>query len=101
MVYEDRISSKTAKQVVKNIYETNNNPENIIRELGLFKIKDSNMIENLFNEICHNFPKEFERLKNGDQKLISFFLGQIIKITNGCADTNITQNIIQNFIAKQ
>jgi aspartyl-tRNA(Asn)/glutamyl-tRNA(Gln) amidotransferase subunit B len=40
-------------------------------------------------------PDEAERFRNGEQKLIKFFLGQIMKETGGKADPNVAKMVLE------
>ncbi len=97
LVKENRISRVTAKDVLKVIYETGKEPEVIIKEKGLEEKSDKGEIENIIKSIIEKNQKEFERLKNGEEKLIGFFVGEVMKATRGRADPKIVNALIRKY----
>ena len=89
------ISGKIAKTVFDEMYRTAKNPEEIIKEKGLLQISDSGAIEKAIDEVIEKNPKEAERFRAGDEKLISFFVGQVMKSTRGKANPQMVNEILK------
>lgn len=89
------ISGKIAKPVFEEMYRTGRNAEDIVKEKGLTQISDTGAIEKAIDEIITKHPKEVERLKAGDDKLVGFFVGQVMKATNGKANPQIVNEILK------
>lgn len=89
------ISGKIAKTVFDEMYRTAKNPEEIIKEKGLVQISDSGAIEKAIDEIIAKNPKEADRFRAGDEKLISFFVGQVMKLTRGKANPQMVNDILK------
>lgn len=89
------ISGKIAKTVFDEMYRTAKNPEEIIKEKGLLQISDSGAIEKAIDEVIGKNPKEAERFRAGDEKLMSFFVGQVMKLTRGKANPQMVNEILK------
>lgn len=90
------VSGTMAKTtVIYEIFHTGKMPEEIIREKGLTQISDTVAIENAIDEVISKHPTEVERLKAGDDKLIGFFVGQVMKATKGKANPQIVNEILK------
>lgn len=89
------ISGKIAKTVFEEMYKTCKDAETIVKEKGLVQISDSSEIEKAVDEVISKNPKEVERFKAGDEKLLGFFVGQIMKLTKGKANPQIVNEIVK------
>lgn len=89
------ISGKIAKTVFEEMYKTGKDAETIVKEKGLVQISDSSEIEKVVDEIIARSPREAERFKAGDEKLLGFFVGQAMKATKGKANPQILNDLLK------
>jgi aspartyl-tRNA(Asn)/glutamyl-tRNA(Gln) amidotransferase subunit B len=94
MIDEGTISGKIAKTVFEEMYRTGNNAAEIVQEKGLVQISDTSEIEKAVDDILSKSPGEVERYRAGDEKLIGFFVGQVMKVTRGKANPNILNELL-------
>jgi aspartyl-tRNA(Asn)/glutamyl-tRNA(Gln) amidotransferase subunit B len=83
LVSDGTISPLAAKKVISAIQEKDKEPAAIIEELGLTQITDLSQLELYVSEVIAQNPKEAERYKSGDKKLLGFFVGQVMKAARG------------------
>lgn len=88
------INRNTAKDVFDEMFRTGKSAESIVNERGLTQISDDSIIEEKIREVMKNFPKEVERFRNGEDKLIGFFVGQVMKATKGKANPKLLNELI-------
>jgi len=88
------ISGKIAKDVFMEIVDTGKRAEEIVKEKGLTQISDESELDEMISDLFKKHPHELERLKSGDSKLISFFVGQVMKLTKGKANPKLVNEII-------
>ncbi|MCG2709212.1 MAG: Asp-tRNA(Asn)/Glu-tRNA(Gln) amidotransferase GatCAB subunit B, partial [Thermodesulfovibrionales bacterium] len=93
------ISGKIAKTVFEEMYKTCKDAETIVKEKGLVQISDESAIEKAVDEVISKNPKEVERFKAGDEKLLGFFVGQIMKLTKGKANPQIVDEMLKKKLA--
>lgn len=89
------ISGKIAKTVFEEMYKTGKDAEVVVKEKGLVQISDSGAIEKAVDDIIAKSPKEVERLKGGEEKLIGFFVGQVMKLTKGKANPQMVNELLK------
>jgi aspartyl-tRNA(Asn)/glutamyl-tRNA(Gln) amidotransferase subunit B len=89
------ISGKIAKTVFEEIYGTGKDAEAVVREKGLVQITDSGAIEKAVDEIIAGNPQEVERYKAGEEKLIGFLVGQVMKKTKGKANPQMVNELLK------
>ncbi len=89
------ISGRIAKTVFEEIYRTGKDAEVVVREKGLVQITDSGAIEKAVDDVIAGNPKEVERYKGGEEKLIGFFVGQVMKTTKGKANPQMVNELLK------
>jgi aspartyl-tRNA(Asn)/glutamyl-tRNA(Gln) amidotransferase subunit B len=89
------ISSKIAKTVFAEMYKTGKDAEMIVKEKGLLQISDESAIEKAVDEIIAKHPNEAERFKGGEEKLLGFFVGQVMKATKGKSNPQIVNDLLK------
>tara|TARA_B100000686_G_scaffold22951_1_gene21147 strand:- start:291 stop:1739 length:1449 start_codon:yes stop_codon:yes gene_type:complete len=85
-IKDSTISGKIAKEVFEEMWATKKGPEEIIEGKGLQQMTDSNEIENIIDQVLEENPKQLKQYKEGKEKLLGFFVGQIMKATSGKAN---------------
>lgn len=89
------ISGKIAKTIFEEMYRTGKSAGEIVREKGLTQISDSGVIEKAVDEVIAKHPGEVERFRGGDEKLIGFFVGQVMKATKGKANPQMVNELLK------
>jgi aspartyl-tRNA(Asn)/glutamyl-tRNA(Gln) amidotransferase subunit B len=89
------ISGKIAKTVFEEMYKTGGDADRIVKEKGLVQVSDESEIEKVLDEILVKNPKEVERFKAGEEKLLGFFAGQVMKATKGKANPKIVNELLK------
>jgi len=95
LIDKGTISGKIAKTVFDEMYKTGKDAAAIVKEKGLVQISDSSEIEKIVDEILAKSPKEIERFKAGDEKLIGFFVGQAMKASKGKANPQMLNELLK------
>ena len=100
LINENVLNSKTAKEVMDIMFETNKDPEIIVKEEGLSQISDQAELEKIVLEILGNNPQSIEDFKEGKDKALGFLVGQSMKATKGKGNPQIINKIIKEYIEK-
>ena len=95
LIEDKTISGKIAKNVFDIMTETGKDPEVIVEEEGLRQITDTSAIENAVDEILAANSNEKERYQGGEKKLLGFFVGQVMKATQGKANPQAVQEMLK------
>jgi len=89
------ISGKIAKEVFADMYTSGKSANQIVEEKGMKQISDQSELENIVSQILADHPDEISRYKAGDQKLMGFFVGQVMKQTQGKANPKVVNEILR------
>jgi aspartyl-tRNA(Asn)/glutamyl-tRNA(Gln) amidotransferase subunit B len=95
LIDKGTISGKIAKTVFEEMYRTGKDPETVVKEKGLVQISDAGAIEEAVENVIAENPKEVERFKGGEEKLIGFFVGQVMKLTKGKANPQMVNELLK------
>jgi aspartyl-tRNA(Asn)/glutamyl-tRNA(Gln) amidotransferase subunit B len=91
----DVISGKIAKTVFDAMAATGRPAKTIVEEKGLVQVSDASAIDPIVDTIIADHPDEVERYRGGQKKLISFFVGQVMKATRGKANPKVVNEILR------
>jgi aspartyl-tRNA(Asn)/glutamyl-tRNA(Gln) amidotransferase subunit B len=89
------ISGKIAKTVFEEMFKSGKDADTIVKEKGLVQISDAGEIEKAIDEILAKSQKEIEKYRAGEEKLIGFFVGQVMKATKGKANPQVVNDILK------
>ncbi len=89
------ISGRTAKEVFEIMKETGENPEKIIESKGLQQKSDPKELEIIIKKILSGNKDKVEQYKSGKDKLFGFFVGQVMKASNGKANPQLVNEILK------
>jgi aspartyl-tRNA(Asn)/glutamyl-tRNA(Gln) amidotransferase subunit B len=89
------ISGKIAKTVFEEMYKTGRDAETIVKEKGLVQVSDETEIEKSVDEVLAKYTGEVERFRAGDEKLLGFFVGQVMKATKGKANPKVVNELLR------
>ncbi|MGY8772301.1 MAG: Asp-tRNA(Asn)/Glu-tRNA(Gln) amidotransferase subunit GatB [Gammaproteobacteria bacterium] len=92
---DQTISGKIAKSIFEEMYLNGKTPDEIIESQGLQQISDDGEIEKIINTVIENNPAQVEGYKNGKDKLFGFFVGQVMKETQGKANPQVVNELLK------
>ena len=93
---DNTISGKIAKEVFEAIWNGEGNADEIIEKRGLKQISDDSAIEPIIDQILANNTSQVEQFKAGNTKLLGFFVGQVMKETQGKANPKQVNELLRN-----
>jgi aspartyl-tRNA(Asn)/glutamyl-tRNA(Gln) amidotransferase subunit B len=80
------ISGKIAKTVFEEMYRTGAEPDAVVAAKGLTQVSDAGELAAVIDQVLADSPKELEQYRSGKDKLFGFFVGQVMKRTQGKAN---------------
>jgi aspartyl-tRNA(Asn)/glutamyl-tRNA(Gln) amidotransferase subunit B len=93
LVGEGTISRSAAKDVLDRVVDTGESPTAIVEREGLAAV-GSDELGGVVDEVISANPEEAERVRNGDQRVVNFLLGQVMRATRGNADGGRVRELI-------
>ncbi len=100
LLKDGTISGKIAKQVFEIMFETGQTAQEIVKEHGLVQVTDENLIEEIIKEVMANNEDKVTQYQSGKDKLLAFFVGQVMKLTQGKANPEIVNKKLMHFLKK-
>lgn len=95
-IQDKTISNSIAKKVFESMVESGETADTIIESQGLKQVTDTGAIEGWVNEVIEKNPKQVEQYKGGQTKLLGFFVGQVMKLSQGKADPAVINELVAN-----
>ena len=100
LIDKGTISSKIAKQIFEEMFETGEKAEDIVNKKGLVQISDEGAIKEICQRIVDANPQSIADYKAGKDRAIGYLVGQIMKETKGKANPQIVNKILLEIINK-
>ncbi len=94
MVDSGTISTKIAKDVFEEMSRSGEEPTKIVNDKGLRQINDKSLILSIVKEIISKNPKNVKKFRDGNRKILGFFIGQVLKASNGKANPKIVNELV-------
>ena len=85
-ITDETISGKIAKEVFEAMWQGEGGADDIIEAGGLRQITDSGAIESLIDDVIAANPEQVEQFRAGKEKVLGFFVGQVMKQSRGKAN---------------
>ena len=95
MIQEGALSAAAAKEVLAGVMAGEGTPDEVASARDLLQISDAGALESSVDEALAAHPEEFARLRDGEQKLIGFFVGRVMRSTRGKADPKLAGRLIR------
>jgi len=94
LISNNTISNKIAKDIFQIMIETNQDPETIVKERDLVQITDDKTITEIVEKVIDSHPEQLKDFLAGKEKVVGFFVGQIMKLTKGKANPQLVNKIL-------
>ncbi len=85
-ICDHTISGKIAKQVFEAMWNGEGDADQVIEKQGLKQVTDTSAIESVIDQVIAANPEQLAQYRDGKDKLFGFFVGQIMKISQGKAN---------------
>ena len=99
-IEDGTISGKIAKDIFEKIWTTGKEVDDIIKEEGLEQVTDDKEIESMIDEVIENNPQQLEQYRSGKDRLFGFFVGQVMKASQGKANPKQVNDILKSKLEK-
>lgn len=94
MEQDKKISHTQAKAIFEVMVDTNKEPDLIVKELNICLNIDKDYLLSIINKLLDQNPNLVIDYKNGKDKILGFFVGQIMKITHGNANPSLVNELL-------
>ncbi|MDR3427274.1 Asp-tRNA(Asn)/Glu-tRNA(Gln) amidotransferase subunit GatB [Silvimonas sp.] len=98
-VSDSTINNKTAKDVLKKMWETGDAADTIIERDGLKQETDTGALEAIVDEVIANNAKSVEEFKSGKEKALNALVGQCMKASKGKGNPGVLTELLKKKLA--
>ena len=95
LILDGTISNRVGKEIFDEYMKSNFNAKQFIEDKGLIQLSDKNELNNLIMLIFKENPKMVSEYKSGKEKLLGFFVGQVMKKSSGKANPQLVNKLIR------
>jgi aspartyl-tRNA(Asn)/glutamyl-tRNA(Gln) amidotransferase subunit B len=98
LIEQNVISGKIAKDVFAVMLEDVKDPELIVRERNLIQITDESVLRELIGHLIEKFPSEVQQFREGKEKVLGFFVGQVMRESKGKANPQVVNDLLRSML---
>jgi len=95
LIGDGTVSNRLAKDVFEIMFETGDDPEMIVEERGMKQVTDTGAIEAAVDEAIAAGAAQVEQYKGGNEKVLGWFVGQVMKATQGKANPQAVNEMLR------
>ena len=99
LVSNGKITAMNARTVLAEMYETGKSPADIIAARGFAQINDSSAIEKAARQVLEKYPDNVAKFKSGNEGVFMFFVGQVMRATQGQANPQAVNDILRKLLS--
>ncbi len=96
----DKINSSAMQAIFNEMLESEKDAETLADELNLLQVSDTGFLEGIVDEVIEANPDEVKRYREGKKGLIGFFVGQVMKKSQGKANPEMAKELILSRIGE-
>ena len=96
LIENKTISGKIAKDVFEIMFATSKSPKMIVKEKGLEQVTDDSAIEVFVDQVINENKDKVKEYLSGKDKLFGFFVGQVMKVSQGKANPGLVNKILKS-----
>jgi aspartyl-tRNA(Asn)/glutamyl-tRNA(Gln) amidotransferase subunit B len=101
MVDEKKITTNTAKSLLDQVEETGNAPIEIVERENLAQVSDEDALRQVITEVIAENPDQVKTYRSGKETVIGWFVGQVMRATQGKANPQLVQELLGEILAEE
>jgi aspartyl-tRNA(Asn)/glutamyl-tRNA(Gln) amidotransferase subunit B len=95
------VGRRGVKELFSDLFMGGTDPETLLREKGLEQIQDLGALSAIAKDVVAKHPREVEKFRDGQDKILSFLVGQVMKISSGRADPKKAGELLREIISNK
>jgi len=99
LIGDGTVSNRLAKDVFEIMFDTRDDPEKIVEEKGMKQLTDTGAIEAAVDAAIANGAAQVEQFRAGNEKVLGWFVGQVMQATQGKANPQAVNEILRKKLA--
>ena len=95
LLADGKLNGPNGLKVLGRMLDDGSDPSHIVDDLGATRMDDADALLSVIETVIENNGDEAQRFREGEKKLMQFFVGQVMKETRGNADPQMTAKLIK------
>ncbi|MBI4281171.1 Asp-tRNA(Asn)/Glu-tRNA(Gln) amidotransferase subunit GatB [Candidatus Uhrbacteria bacterium] len=95
LIYQNKISSAAAREILAEMLESGKDPSQVMEDRGLGQIEATEELLPIVERVMANNPTEVAKLKTGEEKVLKFLIGVVMKETEGRANPKMAEQLLK------
>ena len=95
LIKDGSINNNSAKNILEKISLSNQNPIEVMESMNLKQESSEDSLNEIILKTIDDFPEEYMRIMEGEVKLLSFFMGQAMKLSKGKGNPKIINKLLK------
>ncbi|CAN5279948.1 Asp-tRNA(Asn)/Glu-tRNA(Gln) amidotransferase subunit GatB [soil metagenome] len=91
---EDKVNSSAMQEIFNEMLTDDSSPEKLAEKMNLVQVSDSGFVEPIIEQVIKDNPDEVDKYKGGKKALIGFFIGQVMKKSQGKANPKQVRELV-------
>jgi len=100
LVDANTVNTPTGKSLLAKVQDSGKSPGEIVEAEGLGQVSDSGAIRAIAAEVIAENPEQVASYQSGKDSLIGWFVGQVMRKSQGKADPNLTREVMQELLSE-
>jgi len=100
LVDANTVNTPTGKALLEKVESSGKSPAEVVQSEGLAQVSDSGAIRQIAQAIIDANPEQVEKYKSGKDSLIGWFVGQVMRQSQGKADPNMAREVLLELLGK-
>jgi aspartyl-tRNA(Asn)/glutamyl-tRNA(Gln) amidotransferase subunit B len=96
LIDQGSISNTIGKQIFSELFQSGQDPKEYVQARNLVQISDHSQLEQIIEQVLEENPDEVQAYLGGKSKLLSFFMGQVMKKTKGQANPQMVNTLLKS-----
>jgi aspartyl-tRNA(Asn)/glutamyl-tRNA(Gln) amidotransferase subunit B len=96
MVDEGSVSSSAAKEILDGVMSGEGGPREVAEQRDLLQVSDAGALEEVVASVLAENPGAVDEFRNGEEKVVGFLVGQVMKATQGKADPRLVNQLLRD-----
>ncbi len=100
MIHSQKISSRTAKDVLRDMFETGDDPSNIVERMDLTQISDTDELGRVVDEVLQANERAIADYAKGKENALKFLIGQTMAKLRGRGNPELVEQLLRERLSK-
>jgi len=98
LMADNTLSRRAAYDLFPELFAKGGDPEALAKAKGVLQVSDAGAIEALAREVIAGFPDEAQKYREGQEKILPFFVGQLMKKSKGAANPKLANEVLTRLL---